>query len=328
MPDKETQGGAGKPSLHPRNAHKGRYDLKALCQANPDLKSFVAKNKYGNLSIDFFNPLAVKALNKGLLLLHYDIDFWDLPEGYLCPPVPGRADYIHHIADVLAESNTNTIPRGNSLRCLDIGVGANCIYPIIGNNVYGWSFTGSDIDEKALDWAKQIVDLNQKLKGKIEFRIQPNPMHILHTVLQKDELFDLVVCNPPFHASQAEAEAGTLRKLRNLKNKRIKHPKLNFGGKGGELWTDGGERRFVLKLINESAQYPKSCAWYSSLVSKHSNLKTFYDRLEQIGVSAHKTKLMGQGNKMSRVISWTFLNSEEMQAWAEKRWTIEKIPKD
>lgn len=309
-----------KPSLHPRNAHKGRYDLKALCQVSPDLKPFLAKNKYGNLSIDFFNPSAVKALNKGLLILHYGLDFWDVPEGYLCPPVPGRADYLHHIADVLAESNAGTIPRGSNIRCLDIGVGANCIYPIIGHNAYGWSFIGADVDEKALDWARHIADTNLKLKGKVEFRLQPNPSHVLQTVLQPDELFDLVVCNPPFHASQAKAEAGTLRKLRNLKKKKIKQPQLNFGGKGRELWTDGGERRFVLNLINESAQYPKSCAWYSTLVSKQSNLKTFYDRIEYIGASMHKTKEMGQGNKTSRLISWTFLGANEMQAWGQKRW--------
>ncbi len=309
-----------KPSLHPRNAHKGRYDLKALCRANPELKPFLAKNKYGNLSIDFFNPSAVKALNKGLLILHYGLDFWDVPQGYLCPPVPGRADYLHHIADVLAESNAGTIPRGSNIKCLDIGVGANCIYPIIGHNAYGWSFIGTDVDEKALDWARHIADANLKLKGKVEFRLQPNPLRVLQTVFQPDELIDLVVCNPPFHASQAEAEAGTLRKLRNLKKKKIKQPQLNFGGKGGELWTDGGERRFVLNLINESAQYPKSCAWYSTLVSKQSNLKTFYDRIEYIGASMHKTKEMGQGNKTSRLISWTFLGANEMQAWGQKRW--------
>lgn len=314
------KGGLGKLSLHPRNAHKGQYDLKALCGANPELKSFVAKNKYGNLSIDFFNPLAVKALNKGLLILHYNLDFWDIPEGYLCPPVPGRADYLHHVADVLAESNAGTIPRGRNIRCLDIGIGANCIYPIIGNSVYGWSFIGVDIDEKALDWARHIAKANSKFSGTIEFRLQPNPSHVLKTVLDPDDLVDLVICNPPFHASQSEAEAGTLRKLRNLKNKKIKRPQLNFGGKGGELWTDGGERRFVLNLINESAQYPKSCAWYSTLVSKQSNLKTFYDRIEYKGATMHKTKPMGQGSKKSRLISWTFLDAQEMRAWAEMRW--------
>lgn len=308
--------------LHPRNKHTGRYDLKALCLANPELKPYVAKNKYGNLSIDFFNPEGVKALNKALLISHYGLEYWDLPNGFLCPPIPGRADYIHHIADILAESNGGNVPIGEHIKCLDIGVGANCIYPIIGNSAYGWSFIGSDIDPKGIEAAEQIIAANTSLIGKVELRLQPKPDHIFSDILNKDERIDLSICNPPFHATQAEAEAGTLRKLSNLKKKRVKKPQLNFGGKGGELWTDGGEKRFVLNLINESEQFSKNCAWFSTLVSKQSNLRSFYDRLEKIGVTSHKTVSMGQGNKMSRIVVWTFLNSQEMETWAVNQWKI------
>lgn len=321
MPNTKNKTAAEKPNLHPRNTHSGRYDLKALCLANPELKPFVGKNKYGNLSIDFFNAAAVKALNKGLLISQYGLEYWDVPEGFLCPPIPGRADYIHHIADVLAEGNAGKIPRGDQIKCLDIGVGANCVYPIIGSRSYGWSFVGTDIDPKGIEAAEKIVALNPSLTGKVEFRHQPRPDHIFSGILNTSEYIDLSICNPPFHATQAEAEAGTLRKLSNLKKKRVKKPDLNFGGQGGELWTDGGEKRFVLNMINESAQFPKNCAWFSTLVSKQSNLRAFYDRLEKIGAQAHKTIPMGQGNKMSRIIVWTFLNDSEMKAWATERWT-------
>jgi 23S rRNA (adenine1618-N6)-methyltransferase len=43
------------------------------------------------------------------------------------PSIPGRADYIHYIADLLAESNNGIIPRSWD-QGLDIGIGANCIY--------------------------------------------------------------------------------------------------------------------------------------------------------------------------------------------------------
>ena len=309
-----------KPKLHPRNKHAGRYDLKALCIVNPELKPFVAKNKYGNLSLDFFNATAVKALNKALLISHYGIEHWDLPDGFLCPPIPGRADYIHHIADVLALSNHQSIPKGSGFVCMDIGVGANCVYPIIGNSAYGWSFIGTDIDPDGIKAAENVVASNTSLNGKVAFRLQLRPDHIFSGVLGATEQIDLTICNPPFHATRAEAEAGTLRKLSNLKKKRVKKPDLNFGGKGGELWTDGGEKRFVLNIINESAQFSKNCAWFSTLVSKQSNLRSFYDRLEKIGAVAHNTIPMGQGNKMSRIIAWTFLNDMEMKDWAEKRW--------
>ena len=323
MPDLKKKDGLKKPSLHPRNKHKGRYDLKALRLVNPELKEFVAKNKYGNLSIDFFNPKAVKALNKALLISQYGLDFWDIPDGFLCPPIPGRADYIHHIADVLADSNEGTIPKGTHIKCMDIGVGANCVYPIIGNNAYGWSFIASDIDSKATDVAQKIVTSNPSIHGKVEFRFQPKPEQIFLGILNVNEKVDLSICNPPFHSTQAEAEAGSLRKLSNLKKKRVKKPELNFGGQGGELWTDGGEKRFVLNMINESAQYSKNCAWFSTLVSKQSNLRAFYDRLEKIGAVNHKTIPMGQGNKMSRIVAWTFLTEKELNSWSFERWQKE-----
>ncbi|MFV1449190.1 23S rRNA (adenine(1618)-N(6))-methyltransferase RlmF [Maribacter sp. HS] len=323
MPEYKKKDTLQKPNLHSRNKHTGRYDLKALKIVNPDLKPFVAKNKHGNLSIDFFNPIAVKALNKALLLAHYGLEYWDIPDGFLCPPIPGRADYIHHIADVLADSNHGTLVKGDKIKCLDIGVGANCVYPIIGNSAYGWSFLGSDIDPKAIEAAQKIVENNANLTGKVKFRLQEKPEHIFSGILKADEKVDFTICNPPFHANQAEAEAGTLRKLSNLKKKRIKKPTLNFAGQGGELWTDGGEKRFVLNMINESAQFSKNSAWYSTLVSKQSNLRSFYDRLEKIGATAHKTIPMGQGNKMSRLVAWTFLTDEEMKTWADKRWKNE-----
>ncbi|WP_424003975.1 23S rRNA (adenine(1618)-N(6))-methyltransferase RlmF [Maribacter sp. IgM3_T14_3] len=323
MADTKKNEGAEKPTLHPRNKHTGRYDLKALKLINTDLKPFVEKNKYGNLTIDFFNPIAVKALNKAILISQYGLDFWDIPDGFLCPPIPGRADYIHHIADVLAASNNGKLVKGENITCLDIGVGANCVYPIIGNNTYGWSFIGTDIDPKALEAAQKIVTSNPSLHGKVEFRLQSKPEHIFSGVLNADEKVDLAICNPPFHATQAEAEAGTLRKLSNLKKKRVKKPELNFSGQGGELWTDGGEKRFVLNMINESAQYAKNCAWFSTLVSKQSNLRAFYDRLEKVGVIEHKTTPMGQGNKLSRIIAWTFLSTTEMETWSSDRWKAE-----
>ncbi|MEP2280243.1 23S rRNA (adenine(1618)-N(6))-methyltransferase RlmF [Maribacter sp.] len=320
MADQRRKDTAEKPSIHPRNKHTGRYDLKRLKQENPELKPFVAKNKYDNLTIDFFNPKAVKALNKAILLSDYDLEFWDIPEGFLCPPIPGRADYIHHIADILAKSNGGNPVKGEKITCLDIGVGANCVYPIIGNSSYGWSFIGSDIDKTAIEAAEKIVKMNSGLNGKVKFRHQPKPEHIFSGILNTNEKVDFTICNPPFHATKAEAEAGTLRKLSNLKKKRVKKAELNFSGQGGELWTDGGEKRFILNMINESAQFSKNSAWYSTLVSKQSNLGVFYDRLEKIGVVEHVTTPMAQGNKMSRIIAWTFLSTLEMETWAKDRW--------
>ena len=91
--------------MHPRNKHVGRYDFEALTKSVPDLAAFVTLNPLKEQTIDFSNPEAVKALNRALLKTFYGVNRWDIPPGYLCPPVPGRADYIHYTADLLSSTN-------------------------------------------------------------------------------------------------------------------------------------------------------------------------------------------------------------------------------
>jgi len=313
--------------IHSRNKHTGNYNFKELIETLPELKRHVKLNKYKNESIDFFDPVAVKMLNKALLKQFYGINNWDIPQDFLCPPIPGRADYIHHIADLMASRNTKTIhtgakliPNGKKIKCLDIGVGANCIYPIIGNVEYGWSFVGSDTNTKSVNSAKKIVENNEQLKGNVEIRQQANTKHIFKGVFKKDELFDVTICNPPFHTSKEDAEAGTLRKLNNLKNKTNSKLVLNFGGQNSELWCEGGEMSFMKKMINQSNHYSGQVFWFSTLVSKESHLKTVYQMLKKAKVFEIKTLKMAQGNKQSRVVAWTFLNIEQQTKWADARW--------
>ena len=168
-------------------------------------------------------------LNKALLKHYYGIDYWIIPSGYLCPPIPGRADY-------------------------------------------------------------------------------------------KEKLFDLTICNPPFHSSFEEAQSGTLRKLRNLNQKPITNATLNFGGKNKELWCEGGEEKFVQKMISQSKLIPLSCFWFSTLISRQAHLKSTYKALEFAGAHEIKTISMCQGNKTSRIIAWTFLTIEQQKEWRNTRW--------
>ena len=287
-----------KTELHPKNKHRSRYRFKELIKSSPELAPFVKPNKYEDLSIDFFNPKAVKQLNKALLKHHYKVKSWDIPEGYLCPPIPGRADYIHHVADLITKKDHVT--------CLDVGTGANCIYPIIGVIEYNWNFIASDIDSKSIKNAKQIVEQNENLHNKIHPRLQHNTNNFFKGILKEDEVIDITVCNPPFHSSLKEAQAGTNRKLKNLKQKKTLKPVLNFGGKSNELWCKGGEATFVENMIKESKSYSKQCKWFTSLVSKSAHLKSIYKTLEEVDAKLVKTIPMGQGNKISRIVAWTF----------------------
>jgi len=309
-----------KNRLHSRNKHRERYDFKVLINCCPALAKFVKLNDYQDESIDFFNPEAVKTLNQSLLKHHYHVEYWDIPTGYLCPPIPGRADYIHYIAELLGNNNYGKIPTGDTIKCFDIGVGASCVYPIIGNYEYGWSFLGSEIDLVALENARKIKEKNSFLKDVLEFRLQPNTKDIFYGVITKDERFDVTICNPPFHASLAEAEAGTLRKLTHLTAKKINVPIKNFGGQNSELWCDGGENRFVRNMVRESKNFSTSCFWFTTLVSKQSNLKSIYAALKNAEAVDVKTIEMEQGNKTSRIVAWTFLTSEQQKEWKNTKW--------
>ncbi len=311
-----------KAKIHPRNKHKERYDFKVLIEACPELAPFVKLNIHNDESIDFADAEAVKILNKSLLKHFYKIENWDIPEGYLCPPIPGRADYIHHLADLLRIYNYGKIPTGSSIKCLDIGIGANGVYPIIGNNEYGWTFIGSDIDIVSIESVQQLIENNPFLKGVIDCRLQTNPKDIFTGILKEGEFIDFSICNPPFHASKAEAEEGTLRKLSNLNQKVVKKVNLNFGGQNGELWCEGGEERFVRNMIRQSRQFKNNCFWFSSLISKQANLKSIYEALEKAEVFEVKTLPMGQGNKTSRIVAWTFLDKEQQKEWKNSRWNL------
>ena len=289
-----------KNTLHQKNKHRERYNFPELIAVHADLAPFVRVNNYGDESIDFANPDAVMALNKALLIHFYGITNWSVPQGFLCPPIPGRAEYIHHVNEALSIKNTS------SVHCLDVGVGANCIYPIVGVVDYGWTFVGSDIELASLKNAQSIIDNNPVLNNKIELRKQKNRNNIFQGIIQPEDHFDLTVCNPPFHRSANEASAGSLRKVKNLGQKKRHEPVLNFGGQGNELWCDGGEIQFIQTMIHESALYKNNCRWFTTLVSKKENLNAIYKALKNASVKEVKTIEMQHGNKTSRVVAWRF----------------------
>ena len=298
--------------MHSRNRHLARYDFTQLTKSCPELAPHVLVNKFGDESIDFANPESVKLLNKAILKEFYKINWWDIPPNYLCPPIPGRADYLHNVADLLYGA------RGKSIVALDIGVGANCVYPLIGQYEYGWSFIGSDIDQEAITSAQSILDHNLDLKEQIELRLQAKANQIFKGILKPNELIDISICNPPFHASAEEAAAGSERKLKNLG---LQKKVLNFGGKSHELWCTGGEKASIKSMIEESRLLASQCLWFTTLVSKKENLPDLERELKRVKAFDVKIIEMSQGQKISRILAWTFQNDDQQKTWAKKRWT-------
>jgi 23S rRNA (adenine1618-N6)-methyltransferase len=302
--------------MHPRNRHQARYDFAALTRACPELSEHVRPNPSGEPTIDFADPLAVERLNRALLQVHYGIADWTIPPGYLCPAIPGRADYVHAAADLLA-SDTDRPPGADpNVVVLDVGTGASAIYPLLGAREYGWRFVATEIDPVALESAQRNVAVTPDLAERIECRRQPSPGAIFRDVVRPGEHFDLVLCNPPFHRSAAEAAAGTNRKLRNLGTGRTgSSPALNFGGRGHELWCPGGEAAFLRRLITESIRLSDTCRWFTSLVSRRENLPAIERALGAARAVDVRQIELAQGQKQSRFVAWTFLSASERRTW-------------
>lgn len=294
-----------KPGLHPRNRHRSRYDMNALCESCPALREFITQTPTGEPTVNFADPQAVKTLNKALLMHFYGVTQWDIPDGYLCPPVPGRADYIHHLADLLAEGNNGVVPAEATL--LDIGTGSNLIYPLIGVHEYGWRFTGSEVDPQAFANATTIINGNPGMSRAIRLRRQKEASAIFTGIIHKNEQYDATLCNPPFHDSAESARAGSERKRRNLGQ--AADAALNFGGQQQELWCEGGEVAFITKMIAESAQFARQVKWFTTLVSRSENLPPLYRALTDVGAVKVVKKEMAQGQKQSRFIAWTFMDN-------------------
>jgi 23S rRNA (adenine1618-N6)-methyltransferase len=238
-------GSSPKAGMHPRNRFRDGYDFDALIGASPELAAFVRPNAHGDASIAYGDPEAVKALNQALLRHAYGLDAWDLPPGALCPPIPGRSEHIHHLADLLSSDGVAGsgggsvaagladdasagagevggagagagVPRGPAVRVLDVGAGASCIYPLLGASEYGWSFVAAETDAESCAWASRIVAANAALSDRITCRQQTDPARCFEGVVEPGETFDLSLCNPPFYGSAEEAAEGNRRKRRNL----------------------------------------------------------------------------------------------------------------
>lgn len=298
--------------LHPRNPHQGRYDFKALCAVSSALKPFVKRSPKGLATIDFANPKAVIALNQALLKTEYGIQSWHIPKGFLCPPIPGRADYIHYLADLLAKHNpvegkkklAQRVPKGPTVKVLDIGTGANCIYPILGSQSYGWSFVGTDINSEAIASAKAILHANSNLTDKVKIVQQKEQQSIFKGIIRKHDSYDLTMCNPPFHRSAEEAISGSQRKWQNLKGSHSK--RLNFGGQAQELWCQGGELSFLKRMLTESRLFAQQVRFFTTLVSKSENLRPLKRRLKELDATHVEIIQMTQGQKVSRILVWGF----------------------
>lgn len=301
---KTTKSSSKLQKLHSRNKHAAGYNIKLLCAKHSELKPYVFVNDFGSETIDFSDAKAIFHLNKALLIADYKVKNWEIAKNSLCPAIPGRADYIHYIADLLATDYNGTIPTGSGIHILDIGVGSSLIYPLIGTQEYGWKFTGSEIDPASLTQAELNINSNSWLKKIVALRVQDDPKKILKGVVLPKDKFNAVMCNPPFYASREENWKSATKKSDNLYKNKATVTVQNFGGHPNELWCEGGEQAFISKLIYESMEFKSQLGWITSLVASKEHVKPLVAILEYHKAAKVEIIPMKQGQKTSRLLAW------------------------
>lgn len=282
--------------MHPDNPFEKEYNFNGLIQSHPKLSEFIIVGKSDRKSIDFGDSKAIIALNTALLKRTFDVN-WELKPGHLCPALPGRLDYLIHVKDLL------DAPSKKHITMLDIGTGASLIYPLLATAAFDWNCTASEVDIDSIEFAKKLLLLNPNLKTTT-LRNQRFKSKIFHHVMEENDYFDLVVCNPPFYKTQSEAEQRNIRKNKNLhNNESISH---NFGGHSNELWYKGGEEAFIKTMASESASYGSQVGWFTCLISNSEHVKTLKRYVRKANPTELRVVEMEQGNKKSRFIAWTF----------------------
>ncbi|KAM4099221.1 hypothetical protein ACJW30_07G140600 [Castanea mollissima] len=335
-----------RPTIHPRNKYsETRPDFALLASLYPSFEPFVFySHDGGRPRIDWTDFNATRELTRVLLLHDHALNWW-IPDGQLCPTVPNRSNYIHWIEDLLA---SDIIPKtnasGGNVRGFDIGTGANCIYPLLGASLLGWSFVGSDVTEVALEWAEKNVKNNPHISQLIEIRkvesCEDGPS------MEKSHDGESVSCE-----SKIELSACAVREevdplpsasfdLHSDANKRYNgppilldvvrdgerfdfcicnppffetmeeaglNPKTSCGGTPEEMICSGGEKAFITRIIEDSAVLKQSFRWYTSMVGRKSNLKSLTAKLWEVGVNIVKTTEFVQGQTCRWGLAWSFV---------------------
>ncbi|KAJ3693961.1 hypothetical protein LUZ60_009441 [Juncus effusus] len=290
------------PEMHSRNRYKDSPpDFSLLASLYPSfLPYLIFPSGPDRPTIDFADFSATRELTRVLLLHDHGVNWW-IPDGQLCPTIPNRSNYIHWIEDLLASDlipSINTDDSNKLVRGFDIGTGANCIYPLLGASLLGWSFVGSDITPVALEWAKKNVENNPHISHLIEIRAasksEPSDDDsVLVGVVKEGERFDFCMCNPPFFESLADAGL---------------NPKTACGGTREEMVCDGGEREFVGRIVEDSICLKDSFRWFTSMVGRKANLKFLISKIREKGATIVKTTEFVQGHTARWGLAWSFFS--------------------
>lgn len=276
-------------------------------QLAKDDPEFAEPYKSNKSWMDFQNPQMVKQLTKSLLKRDFHLNL-ELPEDRLCPPVPIRYEYIQYISSLLdttPPSLSQSPDPNRQVVGIDIGVGASCIYPLLGCAAHpNWRFKGTDIDLNNLFYARRNVEINH-LNTRIsvldvskEQRLLPWERMFPEAVGDGDVKVDFVMCNPPFYESK-EAMEKTFSKE--------SPPSAVCTGAEVEMICEGGDAGFASRILEESVELGEKVQWYTAMMGRLESVEGLVKKLKEKGCRNWVVGMLKPGGKTRRwVVGWSW----------------------
>jgi 23S rRNA (adenine1618-N6)-methyltransferase len=300
--------------MHPRNFFAAANpDFAALAATHPRLLPYLVETKDGRRTIDFASWDATVELNRALLDTFYGVKHWDVPRGHLCPPAANRANYVHWIEDLLELSrpaSASASAAGPAVVGLDVGVGASCVYPLIGASLNGWRFVGIDVTDVAVASARANAEANVAIRHLIEIRDartfslrrrdSARDGSVILPAIEEDERFAFCMCNPPFFDLD-----------RSASERRRPNRASDFGGSDAETACPGGERAFTARIFEDSLLLRDRVHWYTTMCGKKETVKHLRRALasREARVAAVRTTVFRQGKTARWGVAWSFAES-------------------
>ena len=286
--------------MHPRNVFADTStDFFVLGKRQPCFRPFVEQSSVSRWHVNFKSWEVTRALNRALLIDGYGLVSWDIPKGHLCPPVANRANYIHWLEDLLQLSRPSGGPNieYEGVRGIDIGIGSNCVFPLLGAATNRWSFVGIDVTDVALKWADKNRLDNPILATQIQVRDARNSASIRDQntstlfCTHAREQFTFCMCNPPFFETMKHTK---------------QNPGTNFGGTHTEMCCSGGEEAFTRRIYDDSLMSRDRVYWYTTMCGKKETMRKLRRLLDMAKVPAIRTAQFLQGKTVRWGVAWSF----------------------
>ena len=293
-------------------------------------------------TIDFSNPVACRELTKVLLLHDFHIS-WNIPDGVLVPTLTNRINYLEWLQDLFTLEG----PRDLSIKptVLDVGCGANLIYPLLGSAILKWYFVGVDVSKTAIEWAEKNRIANPELAELIEIRQVPPTKQQIEFFSKNVKTVEglLARTEPPssaneFHdnfpvkRNQTDKEQGIIS-VALKPNESVtftmcnppffesleeagSNPATAYGGSHLEMAYPGGELEFVRNMVKDSKTIWNRVHWFTTMVGKKSTMKKIRSELYDLTGDTWKDIIVRstefvQGKTMRWGLAWSFTASKE-----------------